>query len=87
MTVFYVLQDWKDYDIRKQGSGMDPRFFNCVENWEIDFLVKRIQHIYTLIPDALIRTAITIACDQETVAKERECFVSAVLANLAIPAN
>ena len=87
MTVFYVLQNWKEYDVRKQGSGMDPRFFNCLENWEIEFLVKRIQHIYTFISDGLIRGAISKACDKETVTRERENFVNAVLEYLAIPAN
>ena len=87
MTVFYVLQNWKDYDVRKQGSGMDPRFFDCLQTWEIEFLVNRIQHIYTFIPDSLIRRAISKACDKENVTRERENFVSAVLENLAIPAN
>ena len=87
MTVFYILQNWKEYDTRKQGSGMDPRFFDCLQNWEIDFLIRRIQHIYTFIPDGLIRNAIDKACEKETVAREREYFVSAVLENLAIPAN
>ena len=87
MTVFYVLQNWKEYDVRKKGSGMDPRFFNCLENWEIDFLIKRIQHIYTFIPDGMIRKAISKACEKENVARQRENFVSAVLEHLAIPAN
>ena len=87
MTVFYVLQNWKDYDVRKRGSGMDPRFFDCLQNWEIEFLVTRIQHIYTYIPDSLIRKAISKACDKETVTREREKFVSAVLEVLAVSAN
>jgi hypothetical protein len=87
MTVFYVLQNWKEYDIRKTGSGMDPRFFNCFENWEIEFLIKKIQHIYTFIPDNHIRKAISKACDGETLLKDRENFVSAVLEHLAIPVH
>ena len=87
MTVFYVLQNWKEYDTRKTRSGSDPRVFNCYENWEIDFLVKKIQHIYTFIPDNHIRTAITKACEEKALARNRENFVSAVLEHLAIPAN
>jgi hypothetical protein len=87
MTVFYVLQNWKEYDVRKKVSGADPRFFNCFENWEIEFLVKKIQHIYSFIPDNLIRKAITKACDGEPLTKDREIFVSAVLEQLAIPVN
>ena len=87
MTVFYVLQNWKEYDVRKQVSGMDPRFFDCVQNWEIEFLIERIRHIYTVIPESHIRNAIRKACDKENVTRERENFVSAVLANLTMTAN
>ena len=87
MTVFYVLQNWKEYDTRKTRSGSDPRVFNCLENWEIEFLIKKIQHIYTFIPDNHIRTAISKACEEESLLKNRENFVSAVLDHLAIPVN
>ena len=86
MTLLYILQNWKEYDMRKRGSGMDPRFFNCLENWEIEFLIQRIQQIYTFISDSLIRLAISKACEKETVTREREHFVNAVLEYLAIPA-
>jgi hypothetical protein len=87
MTVFYVLQNWKEYDNRKMRSGLDPRFFNCYENWEIEFLVKKIQHIYAFIPDNHIRCAISKACDEGKLQKDREMFVSSVLEHLAIPVN
>jgi transcriptional regulator CtsR len=87
MTVYYILQNWKEYDVRKRGSGMDPRIFNCLENWEIDFLVERIQHIYTFISDSVIRKAIVKACEKENVTRQRENFVSAVLEYLAVSAN
>lgn len=87
MTVFYVLQNWKEYDQRKTVSGSDPRFFNCLDSWEIEFLIKKIQHIYTFIPDNMIKKAITKACAEDTLRKDREKFVSAVLEHLAIPVN
>ena len=86
MTVYYILQNWKEYDVRKRGSGMDPRFFNCLENWEIDFLIERIQQIYNFISENVIRIAISKACE-ENLTRQRENFVTAVLEYLAIPAK
>jgi len=87
MTVYYILQNWKEYDVRKRGSGMDPRFFDCLENWEIDFLIQKIQQLYTFISDSVIRRAINKACEKGNVTLQREIFVSTVLDYLAVTAN
>ena len=87
MTVFVILQNWKDYDFRKETAGDDPRYFNCDADWEVDFLVSKIQHIYHFVHDIKIRDAIRKVCVDEIQSKERQSFVNAVLESLAIPAS
>ncbi len=86
MTVYVILQNWKDYDFRKQNAGFDPRYFNCMDEWEVDFLVKKIQQIYNFIPERQIKQAICKVASTDLSARERHHFVNAVLESLAIPA-
>ncbi len=86
MTIYLVLQNWSDYDNLKLKMGKEPRQFICSENWEVEYLVKKIRNIYPFIKDESIKEAIMTACNQLSLPHLREDFVREVLSLMGIPA-
>ena len=40
-----VLEDWSEYDNKKVRGPQDARFFSCEEEWEVIYLINKIQNM------------------------------------------
>jgi hypothetical protein len=47
-------EDWSDYDNRKL-KGVDARYFSCEEEWERNYLVRKIRKFYRSIQKLLFK--------------------------------
>lgn len=81
MTEYLILQDWKEYDSKKEKLGEDPRIFCSGMLWEVEFLVSRIKHILQLLDEDTIRLAVFNEHNLEETAI-RQDFVGRVLRRL-----
>lgn len=74
-------EDWEDYDDRKKKKE-DRIYFSCDEEWEIDYLVKKIHKRYPSIETDRIRAAIGQCCNSVPAPRPREKFVECVMKRL-----
>lgn len=75
-------EDWSDYDNRKIRDNRDARFFSCEEQWERDYLVKKIQKFYPWYTKTMIDKAINLCCQSIMAPRPREKFVQCVMQRL-----
>ena len=75
--------DWSDYDDRKKKKG-DANFFACTEDWEVDYLLKKIRRIYPQYREADILLAIQTCCKTIPAPRPRVTFVQCVIQTLLI---
>lgn len=76
-------EDWSDYDNPKKKKG-DAKFFSCDEDWEVDYLVKKILKHYPNIGEDKIRAAIAQCCKSVPGNKPRDKFVACVMDRLGL---
>lgn len=82
MSLQRVLnEDWSEYDNRKLRGNPDDRKFSCTEQWEVDYLAKKISRI-TGINELTVRNAIAKCC-QLSGNRERNVFVKCVMDRLS----
>ncbi|MBT1711957.1 hypothetical protein KK062_27185 [Fulvivirgaceae bacterium PWU5] len=86
MSLSKVLEDWSDYDNRKQKKE-DSHFFSCTEKWEIDYLVDKIHEAFGYLDRLAIRDAITHFCNRSNAPHPRKIFVTSVLMRLGVVAS
>jgi Uri superfamily endonuclease len=77
LSELIVKSDWSEYNIRKTRH-IDRLLFICDEEWEIDYLVKKIQTHGNWTKDQ-IREAIKLACYEELAPRPRGSFVRCVV--------
>ena len=77
LSEIIVKEDWSDYNIRKTRH-IDRLLFNCNEEWEIDYLIKKIQ-AHEPWSEYKIREAIKLACYEELEPRPRESFIRCVI--------
>lgn len=75
-------EDWEDYDNKKIRDKRDGRFFSCEEEWEVDYLVKKIRKHLATKTEAEIREAIAKCCQTVKAPRPREEFVKCVFNRL-----
>ena len=82
MSVHKVLQeDWSEYDDKKKKHA-DARDFACTEEWEVDYLVKKIKKHFSQFSDEQIRKAIKECCASTKPPHPRNTFVECVVNRL-----
>jgi len=74
--------NWEEYNSRKIRDNHDPASFICKEKWEVDFLVKKIQRVYSHYSDELIKNAIKACCNNIEGPRPRKDFVNCVMIRL-----
>lgn len=74
-------EDWEDYDNRKKKKT-DALFFSCDEEWEVVYLLKKIQKHLPTKSEADIREAIMKCCKIVPAPHPREAFVKCVFNRL-----
>ena len=77
LTDLIVNGDWSEYNTRKTRH-IDRLLFNCDEDWEIEYLVKKIRE-HGAWPEEHIREAISMACYEELAPRPRGSFIRCVL--------
>lgn len=75
-------EDWSDYDNRKIRDNRDARFFFCEEQWERDYLIRKIQKFYPWYTKTMIDRAINQCCQSIMALRPREKFVQCVVQRL-----
>ena len=86
MSLNKVLEDWSDYDDRKQKQE-DSHFFSCTEKWEVEYLVDKIHEAFGYLDRLAIRDAITHFCNRSNAPHPRKIFVTSVLMRLGVIAS
>lgn len=76
--------DWSEYDDRKKRGGSDSDNFSCTEEWEIDYLVRKIREQYPGLTETSIKNAISACCKQVPTPRPRKTFVTCVMKRLGI---
>jgi hypothetical protein len=76
--------DWSHYDDRKKRNGSDHNNFACTEKWEVDYLVEKIREHHPHVPEADIRSAITVCCKEVPAPHLRKAFVTCVMKRLGL---
>ena len=77
LSELIVNSDWSEYNVRKTRH-IDRLLFNCDEEWEIDYLIKKIQ-THGNWAEHQIREAIKLACYEELAPRPRGSFVRCVV--------
>jgi len=77
-TVLYA-NPWDDYDRRKTDAGENRDHFCPDEPWELNYLVKKVQHHYPSYTDVSISLAIRQAVKTTIPPRQRVEFVSIVM--------
>lgn len=81
MNMNVLNEDWSDYDDRKKKRE-DARYFSCEEDWEVDYLVKKLKKYYPNKTDSEIRIAIYSCCETVRAPRPRKEFVECVTGRL-----
>ncbi|OJW82321.1 MAG: hypothetical protein BGO69_17175 [Bacteroidetes bacterium 46-16] len=81
-----LSEDWSDYDDKKKKKE-DRLFFSCEEEWEVEYLVKKIKKHYPEISDAKIKEAIGLCCKTIHAPRPRKTFVECVMKRLGLEDN
>ncbi|MGB8194315.1 MAG: hypothetical protein WCF67_20455 [Chitinophagaceae bacterium] len=75
-------EDWADYDNKKIKDIRDGSKFSCEEDWEVDYVVKKLKkHLPEKSADE-IKTAIKLCCTKISAPHSRERFITCVIENL-----
>jgi len=74
-------EDWEDYDNRKIRDSRDSRYFSCEEQWEVDYLVKKIKK-HKGSTEQEIKNAIASCCKTIAAPRPRKTFVECVMLKL-----
>ena len=74
-------EDWSDYDNKKKKKE-DRLFFSCEEQWEVDYLVKKLKRYYPAKTETQIRSAIESCCRTVRAPRPRTEFVACVTSRL-----
>jgi len=82
MSLNEVLNDWKDYDVKKRKNGLDPQYFLWDESWEIHYLKSKIKNLYPQYNDLTIFESIEACCKAKDIL--RKDFVSNVIDHLSL---
>ena len=83
MPTEILESDWSDYDRIKKS---DRNIFTC-EDWELDYLAKKIKKLYPKYDERMIKRAIYVSSKEMGKSKTREAFVNRVMGNLRFLAN
>jgi len=75
--------DWSDYDNRKKVKT-DRLFFSCEEDWEVDYLVRKIRKHHPGKSEEDVRRAIQACCGVVRAPRPRKDFVECVSRRLGI---
>jgi hypothetical protein len=73
--------DWSDYDNKKK-KHIDRDFFSCTEEWETQYLIKKIKEFFQGYSEVNIRKAITACCIKLKAPHPKKEFIQCVLARL-----
>ena len=84
MSKAVLNEDWSDYDNRKK-KGIDSLFFSCEEEWEVDYLVKKVMKHHSGYTEAKVRAAIRSCCATVRAPRPRKEFVECVILRLSNP--
>jgi hypothetical protein len=83
MPAKHVLEeDWSDYDNRKIRDKRDARYFSCTEEWEVDYLKRKIKKTHPFLDETKILAAIRSCCREIAGNHPREPFVECVMGKL-----
>lgn len=82
MPARILSEDWSDYDDRKIRDGRDAKDFACTEEWEVNYLVKKISKVYPQFSESNIRSAIAACCRTIGSPHPRKAFVECVMKRL-----
>ena len=74
-------EDWSEYDNKKKKKE-DRLFFSCEEQWEVDYLVKKIRKHEPYKTDDAIKRAIASCCKEIPAPRPRDKFVRCVMSKL-----
>jgi len=77
-----LAEDWTDYDNKKIRDKRDANFFSCEEDWEVEYLVRKIRKYKPNKTDLEIRQAIAHCCRAIPGNKPRKSFVECVMDRL-----
>jgi hypothetical protein len=81
MNTNEILTDWEDYDNKKK-KGQDANFFSCTEEWEVEYLIKKIKAYNPHLERNNILGAIQLCCRTVSAPHPRKAFVNCVLLRL-----
>ena len=79
-------EDWSEYDDRKKKE-QDRHYFSCEEEWEVEYLVKKIHKQHPEIPKEKILAAIKQCCNSVAAPRPRKTFVECVMKRLGFDDN
>ena len=79
MNLHSVLENWSDYETKKQLVSTDVTMFSC-EEWEINYLREKIKTTFPFINELYIIGAIRNCCQDDPVPRQE--FVRRVLKKL-----
>jgi hypothetical protein len=71
--------DWSFYEERKELEGSNIQLFNCMNSWEVDYLVEKISATNVNYTDKKSRRAITIVCMASFTPSIRHVFIEHVI--------
>ena len=74
-------ENWSDYDDRKKKYA-DARYFSCEEDWERDYLIKKIRKNYPQYSEYEIVKAINTCCIEIAPPRPRIRFVECIMKRL-----
>ena len=74
-------ENWSDYDDKKK-KGVDAKFFSCEEDWERDYLKRKIKRLFPRLDEASIEAAIKSCCQEIPAPRPRKQFVECVMRKL-----
>jgi hypothetical protein len=87
MPAKHILnEDWSDYDQKKKKKE-DARYFSCEEDWETEYLIRKIKKVHPEISTEKIAAAIKACCNSVPAPRPRERFVLCVTTRLGLEDN
>ena len=84
MSYALILENWQEYDTKKNLLKQNPKNFLCTHAWERIYLKQKIKQQFPLITDNEITTAIRECCLALKSPHDRESFVRFVCLKLNI---
>ncbi len=63
MSLYTILfDDWSDYDSKKNSNGEDAKYFAASEDWEVEYLAKKIKKHHPSMESKTIKQVIVQYC-------------------------